>query len=185
MIDCSPPRKTYELKNTVTVRLERRVALSRMAQAGGHVLCVVAERDVLLVHARSLEQLAVLVGHATRVSALLAIGKELWTAAADETVRIWNVDTRQCLASIDACTGAVCSMILAGNYVWCSGRDSVVRLFDTKAYFQVKELEKRHHAPISCLLYVGDNRVWSGSLDRTFGIWIFPTSRIPLPSAQT
>lgn len=163
--------------------MDRRVALGRMAQAAGHVLCVVAERDVVLINARSLEQLALLSGHATRISALLAIGKELWTAAADETLRVWNVDTRQCLAALDATTGPVCSLLLAGNYVWCSGRDGLIRLFDSKAFFLVKELERKHHAPISALLYVGDNRVWSGSLDRTFGIWIFPSTRIPLPAA--
>src|SRR5688572_7134564 len=106
--------QTYELKNTVALRLERRVTLGRMAQAAAHVLCVAAERDVVLINARSLEQLALLSGHATRISALLAIGKELWTAAADETLRVWNVDTRQCLAVLDACTGPVCSLLLAG-----------------------------------------------------------------------
>ncbi len=61
--------------------------------------------------------------------------------------------------------------------MWSAGSDNKIRLWDIKAYFMVKELEERHTAPIKALLYVGDNRVWSGGLDRTFCVWAMPSSR--------
>jgi hypothetical protein len=75
-------------------------------------------------------------------------------------------------------------MISSASGTFGYARDDVSRFLQShllarrrvpQAYYLVKELERKHSGPISTLLFVGDNRVWSGSWDRTFCVWGMPT----------
>lgn len=153
---------------------DRRVSLGPMAQCGSY-LCIAADQAVVRLSRETYAQRGLLTGHRGEVVALLGIGRELWSASVDGTIRVWNADTQSCLAVLEAHAGPASSLLLAGNAVWSSGRDpGLIRIWDTRAHFLIKDLEVRHSDQVSALLYAGDNCVWSASYDHTICIWTFP-----------
>ncbi len=80
----------------------------------GQFFCVSAHADVLLL-TRTFAYKATLIGHATTVTAMCGIGRELWTLSADETIRVWNVESTDCLAVLNAHPGPHSTLLCAGN----------------------------------------------------------------------
>ena len=101
------------------------------------------------------------------------------SGGADNTVRLWDVETGRCLRTFEGHTGSVWSVEWSpdGEYALSGAYDAVVRLWDVQTGHCLREL-KGHEDEIAGIAWSADQR-WaiSGSGDKTLRLWDVETGR--------
>ncbi len=108
--------------------------------------------------------------HEYWVNSLAVSPDGTWAASgsADNTVKIWDLETGQCRATLEGHTGTVWSVAITpdGKRILSGANDRTVRVWDAESGREVAKLEGHIGVALS------DNaRALSGGLDNTFRLW--------------
>lgn len=88
----------------------------------------------------------------------------------DKTIRIWDIDTGECLRTLNEHTDRVCSLaVLRDGRIVSGSGDRTIRIWDADTG-KCSRVLKRHTDRVSSLAVLSDGRIVSGSLDATIRI---------------
>eukprot|EP00759_Apiculatamorpha_spiralis_P055676 PhF_6_TR7879/c0_g1_i1/m.11551 len=120
-------------------------------------------------------------GHANSVRAIVgsdATTKHVFSCSDDATIRVWNVGAplvepseKSLVTILKGHTRSVLTMVYDAErkQLWTGGEDNSVRVWDTKTFQTIMQIDK-HRAAVSVLL-IDQSRVWSGSKDGKLYVW--------------
>lgn len=92
------------------------------------------------------------------------------SAGADRVIRFWSVETNQNYKTIDAgCSVFAIAFTPDGKTLYSAGDDHLIRVWDVEKGQQIAALKGHRDTVMS--LFVKDDTLVSGSLDRTIKIW--------------
>src|SRR3990167_10611665 len=115
---------------------------------------------------------ASLCGHTDTVQALAvtADGKVI-SGSADKTLKVWNLDTGQCLKTLQGHTSAVGALaVTADGKVISGSADKTLKVWNLDTGQCLKTLQG-HTNVVAALTVIADGRVVSGSHDGTLKVW--------------
>ena len=119
-------------------------------------------------------------GHTGDIIALESSGKRLISASADQTIRIWDLPTGQCLIVLEGHTGSVTSLCLraSDNLLLSGSIDKTVRMWDISTG-QCLQTFDAHTDTVHTLAW----HPWaplfvSGGADRALRMWDATTGRL-------
>jgi hypothetical protein len=107
-------------------------------------------------------------GHTSKVTALLVVGKHVWTTSTDMSIIVWNAKSFKQVKKIPVTTFLV-SMHLHEGRVWM-GTESAIMRWDPNTYRPVDVL-RAHTKMVTCMVSASASVVWSSSADRTICAW--------------
>ncbi|KAL2342501.1 hypothetical protein Fmac_003786 [Flemingia macrophylla] len=172
--DCSvkiwdPSLRGSELRATLKghFRTVRAISSDR-----GKVVSGSDDQSVLVWDKQTTQLLEELKGHDGPVSCVRMLsGERVLTASHDGTVKMWDVRTDRCVATVGRCSSAVLCMEYDDNVglLAAAGRDVVANIWDIRASRQMHKLSG-HTQWIRSIRMVGDT-VITGSDDWTARIW--------------
>ncbi|KAL3132562.1 hypothetical protein ABBQ32_009100 [Trebouxia sp. C0010 RCD-2024] len=120
--------------------------------------------------------LKVMKGHTKKVTsiALNPDAQQIYTGSADRTLRVWHMETGQCIQTIDA-GGEVDSMLLSGKMLivglHVSNEEGMVRAWHIDLGTDLV-LPGRHRGAVLCLAQAAQ-LLFSGGQDTTIKVWSF------------
>jgi WD40 repeat protein/serine/threonine protein kinase len=124
---------------------------------------------------QSVWELAPLEGHTEAVTAVAtdASGKRALTAGQDSTVRLWDLDSRRCVATLTGHEGGVSAVALAADGLrgLSGGRDRTLRLWDLTGAHSATVLEGHSETVTSLDITPDGARAASASMDGTVHTW--------------
>ncbi|KAI3463765.1 hypothetical protein Pfo_020428 [Paulownia fortunei] len=138
----------------------------------GKVVSGSDDQSVLVWDKQTTQLLEELKGHDAQVSIVRMLsGERVLTAAHDGTVKMWDVRTDTCVATVGRCSSAVLCMEYddSSGILAAGGRDAVVNIWDIRAGRQMHKL-LGHSKWIRSIRMVGDT-VITGSDDWTARMW--------------
>ncbi|XP_019446275.1 PREDICTED: DENN domain and WD repeat-containing protein SCD1 isoform X2 [Lupinus angustifolius] len=138
----------------------------------GKVVSGSDDKSVLVWDKQTTQLLEELKGHDGPVSCVRMLsGERVLTASHDGTVKMWDVRTDRCVATVGRCSSAVLCMEYDDNVglLAASGRDVVANIWDIRAGKQMHKLSG-HTQWIRSIRMVGDTLI-TGSDDWTARIW--------------
>jgi WD40 repeat protein len=131
------------------------------------------ESGPLLRHPLQIGGLArVLVGHRYSVNALAVLSDgRVVSGSVDKTVRVWDVESGQVLATLAGHEGPVRAVaVLSDGRVVSGSVDKTVRIWDVESGQVLVTLEG-HQGLVLAVAVLPDGRVVSGSADRSLRVW--------------
>lgn len=172
--DCSvkiwdPSLRGSELRATLKghTRTVRAISSDR-----GKVVSGSDDHSVLVWDKQTTQLLEELKGHDGQVSCVRMLsGERVLTAAHDGTVKMWDVRTDTCVATVGRCSSAVLCMEYddSTGILAAAGRDAVATIWDIRAGRQMHKL-LGHTKWIRSIRMVGDTLI-TGSDDWTARTW--------------
>jgi len=118
---------------------------------------------------------AVLRGHslAVLVVSLSADGRWAVSGSRDETVRVWDVEGRSCVSTLEGYRGSVHGVSLSadGRRAVAGSLESTVRVWDVEGRSRLATLEGHRSSVTGVSLSADGRRAISGSVDRTLRVW--------------
>ncbi|PON47885.1 Guanine nucleotide-binding protein, beta subunit [Parasponia andersonii] len=138
----------------------------------GKVVSGSDDQSVLVWDKQTTQLLEELKGHDAQVSCVRMLsGERVLTAAHDGTVKMWDVRTDTCVATVGRCSSAVLCMEYddSTGILAAAGRDAVANIWDIRAGRQMHKL-LGHTKWIRSIRMVGDT-VITGSDDWTARLW--------------
>lgn len=134
-------------------------------------------------------------GHEEIVWAVEVHGNRLFSASADKTIRVWDIESRRCeqaslclhvkliFCALEECgvfeyscyqvledhSRPVLSLAIAGDKLFSGSYDYTVKVWSLDTLTRMKTLEG--HTDAVRALSVADNRLFSGSYDSTVRVW--------------
>ena len=106
-------------------------------------------------------------------------GRLLASASGDSTVKLWDVATREKIATLEGHTDFVWSVVFSpdGRLLASGSPDGTVKLWDVATGREIDTLEG-HEGPITSVSFSPDGRLLaSGSYDSTVKLWDVATGR--------
>ncbi|KAG6672840.1 hypothetical protein I3842_16G079400 [Carya illinoinensis] len=172
--DCSvkiwdPSLRGSELRATLKghTRTIRAISSDRLKVVSGS-----DDQSILVWDKQTTQLLEELKGHDGQVSCVRMLsGERVLTAAHDGTVKMWDVRTDTCVATVGRCSSAVICMEYddSTGILAAAGRDVVANIWDIRAGRQMHKL-LGHTKWIRSMRMVGDTLV-TGSDDWTARAW--------------
>ncbi|KAK6925237.1 cDENN domain [Dillenia turbinata] len=138
----------------------------------GKVVSGSDDQSILVWDKQTTQLLEELKGHEAQVSCVRMLsGERVLTAAHDGTVKMWDVRTDTCVATVGRCSSAILCMEYDDNtgILAAGGRDAVANIWDIRAGRQMHKL-LGHTKWIRSIRMVGDT-VITGSDDWTARMW--------------
>ncbi|EXB80334.1 F-box/WD repeat-containing protein 7 [Morus notabilis] len=138
----------------------------------GKVVSGSDDQSILVWDKQTAQLLEELKGHDAQVSCVRMLsGERVLTAAHDGTVKMWDVRTDTCVATVGRCSSAVLCMEYddSTGILAAGGRDAVANIWDIRAGRQMHKL-LGHTKWIRSIRMVGDT-VITGSDDWTARMW--------------
>ncbi|GMI96344.1 STOMATAL CYTOKINESIS-DEFECTIVE 1 [Hibiscus trionum] len=138
----------------------------------GKVVSGSDDRSVIVWDKQTTQLLEELKGHDDQVSCVQMLsGERVLTAAYDGTVKMWDVRTDTCVATVGRCSSAVLCMEYddSSGILAAGGRDAVANIWDIRAGRQMHKL-LGHTKWIRSMRMVGDTLI-TGSDDWTARVW--------------
>ena len=116
-----------------------------------------------------------LTGHKGNVNSVAISPDGTWAASSstDMTVKIWDLETGECRATLEGYKGDVRSVAITpdGKRILLGSFDNTVRVWDTESSHEVAML-KGHTSGLWIVVALRDNtRMLSGGFDRTLRLW--------------
>ncbi|KAL3646006.1 Scytalone dehydratase [Castilleja foliolosa] len=147
-------------------------AVRAISSDRGKVVSGSDDQSVLVWDKHTTQLLEELKGHDAQVSIVRTLsGERILTAALDGTLKMWDVRTDKCVATVGRCSSAVLCMEYddSSGILAAGGRDVVVNIWDIRAGRQMHKL-LGHSKGIRSIRMVGDT-VITGSDDWTARMW--------------
>ncbi|CAK7349759.1 unnamed protein product [Dovyalis caffra] len=138
----------------------------------GKVVSGSDDQSVIVWDKQTSQLLEELKGHDAQVSCVRMLsGERVLTAAHDGTVKMWDVRTDTCVATVGRCSSAVLCMEYddSTGILAAAGRDAVANIWDIRAGKQMHKL-LGHTKWIRSIRMVGDTLI-TGSDDWTARVW--------------
>ncbi|XP_038893863.1 DENN domain and WD repeat-containing protein SCD1 [Benincasa hispida] len=138
----------------------------------GKVVSGSDDQSVIVWDKQTTQLLEELKGHDAQVSCVRMLsGERVLTAAHDGTVKMWDVRTDTCVATVGRCSSAVLCMEYddSTGILAAGGRDTVANIWDIRAGRQMHKL-LGHTKWIRSIRMVGDTII-TGSDDWTARLW--------------
>nr|AIG51125.1 stomatal cytokinesis defective 1 [Gossypium hirsutum] len=138
----------------------------------GKVVSGSDDLSVIVWDKQTTQLLEELKGHDAQVSCVRMLsGERVLTAAHDGTVKMWDVRTDTCVATVGRCSSAVLCMEYddTTGILAAAGRDAVANIWDIRAGRQMHKL-LGHTKWIRSIRMVGDTLI-TGSDDWTARVW--------------
>lgn len=113
-------------------------------------------------------------GHSDTITSIVVVDdKYLWTSSRDNSIKVWNLDTRECIKTFAEAGGGyiACLHRTKEDQILSGGRDGRVRSWDTKTLTWKRTFGVKHARDVSALLWDSNNRLWVSSLDKTVTIY--------------
>ncbi|KAG0174696.1 hypothetical protein DFQ28_007577 [Apophysomyces sp. BC1034] len=99
-------------------------------------------------------------------------GAILWTGSWDKTIKKWDTNTGECLATLAGHTDFVKSLVAVGKVLYSSSSDTHIRKWDMQTHECLDVLKNHHSRPIESLAVSPDGQfLFSASTDRTIKKW--------------
>ncbi|GAM21019.1 hypothetical protein SAMD00019534_041940 [Acytostelium subglobosum LB1] len=119
-----------------------------------------------------------LAGHTERITSLVVTNdgtRQLFSGAADGTMKIWNLDTLQCLDTIKAHRKAITAICYNQDNIFTSSLDQTIRVWDRKTNDNKAKLEE-HTGEVNYICISNErNQLYSCSFDKSIRIWDLAT----------
>lgn len=138
----------------------------------GKVVSGSDDQSILVWDKQTSQLLEELKGHDAQVSCVRMLsGERVLTAAHDGTVKMWDVRTDTCVATVGRCSSAVLCMEYddSAGMLAAAGRDAIANIWDIRSGRQMHKL-LGHTKWIRSIRMVGDT-VITGSDDWTARMW--------------
>ncbi|XP_022765895.1 DENN domain and WD repeat-containing protein SCD1-like isoform X2 [Durio zibethinus] len=138
----------------------------------GKVVSGSDDQSVIVWDKQTTQLLEELKGHDAQVSCVQMLsGERVLTAAHDGTVKMWDVRTDTCVATVGRCSSAVLCMEYddSTGILAAAGREAVANIWDIRAGRQMHKL-LGHTKWIRSIRMVGDTLI-TGSDDWTARVW--------------
>ncbi|GAB4850614.1 Scytalone dehydratase [Ancistrocladus abbreviatus] len=138
----------------------------------GKVVSGSDDQTILVWDKQTFQLLEELKGHNAQVSCVRMLsGERVLTSAHDGTVKMWDVRTDTCVATVGRCSGAILCMEYddSTGILAAAGRDTAASIWDIRAGKQMHKLSG-HTKWIKSIRMVGDT-VITGSDDWTARVW--------------
>ncbi|KAJ6888427.1 hypothetical protein NC652_029479 [Populus alba x Populus x berolinensis] len=138
----------------------------------GKVVSGSDDQSIIVWDKQTSQLLEELKGHDAQVSSVRMLsGERVLTAAHDGTVKMWDVRTDTCVATVGRCSSAVLCMEYddSTGILAAAGRDAVANIWDIRAGRQMHKL-LGHTKWIRSIRMVGDTLI-TGSDDWTARVW--------------
>jgi WD40 repeat protein len=113
-------------------------------------------------------------GHKNRITSLAVIGKNLCSGSDDRTIKVWDIKTEECIATLKGHKDKITSLAVIGENLCSGSSDRTIKIWDIKTEECIATLEEGHKNQITSLAVIGEN-LCSGSNDRTIKIWDIKT----------
>ncbi|KAG7599890.1 WD40 repeat [Arabidopsis suecica] len=130
------------------------------------------DQSVIVWDKQTTQLLEELKGHDAQVSCVKMLsGERVLTAAHDGTVKMWDVRTDMCVATVGRCSSAILSLEYddSTGILAAAGRDTVANIWDIRSGKQMHKL-KGHTKWIRSIRMVEDTLI-TGSDDWTARVW--------------
>ena len=114
-------------------------------------------------------ELATLRGHTEWVNCLTLHENKLYSSSEDNTIRIWDTDTREEIASLKGHTNSVTCLTIHENKLYSGSWDKTIRIWNIETYELVATLIG-HTGNVVCLT-IHENKLYSESDDNTIRLW--------------
>ncbi|KAJ3296990.1 hypothetical protein HDU79_005056 [Rhizoclosmatium sp. JEL0117] len=132
-------------------------------------------------------------GHAGHIYCvkLMSCGTKIVTGSLDRLVRIWDIQTRQCISILVGHSDTVTCVHSVGDYVFSGSIDKTIRKWHAKTGLCLQIFDQ-HNGWIKCLDSVG-NCLITGGWDECIRVWsisdgsllhTYPLNRGPITSLQ-
>jgi len=115
----------------------------------------------------------ILQGHDEIVWAIEVSGRRLFSASADKTIRVWDVDQLRCVKVLEDHTRPVLSLALSSGKLFSGSYDCSIRVWDLATLSRPTILEG--HTDAVRALTVAGGKLFSGSYDSTIRVWDMET----------
>lgn len=109
------------------------------------------------------------IGHEDSIGSLVIVGKTLYSSSKDKTIKIWDLNSGICSATLKGHTGMVTSIIIKDEKLYSGSMDKTIKVWDLKRYVCTATFAG-HIEGIACLA-LDDGMLVSGSHDKTIKIW--------------
>lgn len=107
----------------------------------------------------------ILQGHEEIVWAVEVHGRRLFSASADKTIRVWNIDSRRCEYVLEDHARPVLSLATSNGKLYSGSYDFTIKVWNLETLQRVRTLSG--HTDAVRALCVADGRIFSGSYDGT------------------
>jgi WD40 repeat protein len=112
-----------------------------------------------------------LAGHTAGINTIQLDKSEIISGSGDRTIKVWSLETGECLKTIQGHTKGIACLQLDGRRIISGSNDLAVRIFD-RATGEEECCLIGHTDLVRCLqVSFADNRIVSGSYDGTIVVW--------------
>jgi len=99
----------------------------------------------------------------------LLLEKKIFSGSRDNTIKVWNLDTGECLATLKEHTDYVTSLAIDGNILYSGSMDTTIRVWNIDNLNCLHVL-KGHTNNVFSLLSA-HSTLYSASWDKSIRIW--------------
>jgi F-box/WD-40 domain protein 7 len=111
--------------------------------------------------------------HEHWITSLTAANGKLFSGSNDSTIKIWDIKTTECLATLEAHQGPVTCLIIADGNLFSSSIDTTIKMWNLETQKRLKVFEGHSH-PVDAIVVDG-NKLISGSMNGQIKIWDIET----------
>eukprot|EP00210_Caulerpa_lentillifera_P002053 g1968.t1 len=111
----------------------------------------------------------ILQGHEEIVWAVEAYENWLFSASADRTIRVWDIESRRCARVLEDHSRPVLSLAIANNKLFSGSYDFTIKVWSLETLTKIKTLTG--HTDAVRALAVAGKLLFSGSYDSTLRVW--------------
>ncbi|HSW87447.1 MAG TPA: hypothetical protein VLG49_08130, partial [Rhabdochlamydiaceae bacterium] len=115
-----------------------------------------------------------LIGHTSGSDALCMDENFLYSGSQDNTIRIWDLKTNQCVGILQGHSLAVMCLCIDKNFLYSGSKDQTIKVWNRNTGNYIATL-KGHEGFVNCL-WIDGNFLYSGSGDATIRIWDIRTN---------
>ncbi|KYQ93601.1 F-box/WD-repeat protein [Tieghemostelium lacteum] len=131
---------------------------------------------------RGVQKATKLPGHTDWITCLQFDGRILVTGSWDSSLKVWNIDTGDCmiLSGLETDSGhssGITCVQFKGNKLISGSSDSTLRIWDLSTGECIHVLQG-HTDGVSCLCIIDDFTLASGSLDNTINLWSIESGKL-------
>jgi len=160
--------KSYQILKRIELETEE---ISHFAYCKG-TLYIAVNKLIISIDPISQRIRAYLQGHDKTINHLLINESYLWSASQDNTIRLWDLKTGDCVRKLEAHTGEVQCLFREEGFTWSGSSDKSIIIWDASTGVIVSEFAD-HNKGISTFCKVDtkiDTRLWVG-VDNTIEVY--------------